>query len=326
MPAGLLGPDLPAWLDRFRSDLDNLRAALSWSLGANAAPPERTELGLRFVAALGPFRYWQSQFAEGRRWIDLALSQSRGKQSARARQPWSRPPCSTTTSATTRLAEHHALDSLAMARTSGDAATEGHARFALSLLAGRRGEHRAAASHAALALAIFRQLDDALWTGMALTRLGVATHGGGDPAAAKPLHEEALRLWRAVGSATGVAVALGNLGDVARELGALAEAAERVREGLEIAWALRMDWVVVEDLVFLADVAQRAGRFPEAARLLGAAERLRETIGHALFGNLPMVVETCTAATRLALGTGQFAIAWGRRPSVVERASRGDRP
>ena len=83
-----------------------------------------------------------------------------------------------------------------------------------------------------------------------------------------------------------------------------------VRESLEIAWALRMDWVVVEDLVFLADVAQRAGRFLEAARLLGAAERLRETIGHALFGNLPMVVEASTAATRSALGTGQFAVAW----------------
>ena len=318
---GLLGPDLPAWLDRFRSDLDNLRAALSWSLEGNAAPPERTELGLRFVAALGPFWYWQSQFAEGRRWIDLALSQSKGQQSAiRAATLFSAAMINHHLG-DYETAEHHALDSLAMARAYGDAATEGHARFALSLVAGRRGEHRAAASHAALALAIFRQLDDALWTGMALTRLGVATHGGGDPAAANPLHEEALRLWRAVGSATGVAVALGNLGDVARDLGALAEAANRVRESLEIAWALRMDWVVVEDLVFLADVAQRAGRFLEAARLLGAAERLRETIGHALFGNLPMVVETSTAATRSALGTGQFAIAWeGGHASSSEQA------
>ena len=101
---------------------------------------------------------------------------------------------------------------------------------------------------------------------------------------AKPLHEEALRLWRALGSATGVAVALGNLGDVARDQGALAEAADRLRESLEISWALRLDWMVVEDLFFLADVARRAGRLVEAARLLGAAERLRETIGHALLG------------------------------------------
>jgi predicted ATPase/transcriptional regulator with XRE-family HTH domain len=307
---GLLGPDLPAWLDRFRVDLDNLRAALSWSLGSTAARSARTELGLRFVVTLWPFWYWQSQFAEGRRWIDQALSQSKGQQSAlRAAALYSAAMLNHHLG-DYETAEHHALDSLALARASGDAATEGHARFALSLVAGRRGEHRAAASHAALALAIFRQRDDALWTGMALTRLGVATHGGGDPAAAKPLHEEALRRWRTVGSATGVAVALGNLGDVARDLGALAEAADRLREGLEIAWALRMDWVVVEDLIFLADVAQRAGRVPEAARLLGAAERLRETIGHALFGNLPMVVEASTTAARLALGTGPFATDW----------------
>ena len=307
---GLLGQDQPAKIDRLRVDLDNLRAALSWSLGSHAARSASTELGLRLVVTLWPFWYWQSQFAEGRRWIDQALSQSRGQPSALRAATLFSAAMINHHLGDYETAEHHALDSLAMARACGDAATEGHALFALSLVAGRRGEHQAAASHAVAALAIFRQLDDALWTGMALTRLGVATHGGGDPAAAKPLHEEALQLWRAVGSATGVAVALGNLGDVARDQGALAEAAARLRESLEISWALRMDWVVVEDLVFLADVAQRAGRLSEAARLLGAAERLRETIGHALFGNVPMVVEASTAATRLALGAEQFAVAW----------------
>ena len=84
----------------------------------------------------------------------------------------------------------------------------------------------------------------------------------------------------------------------------------RLRESLEISWTLRLDWMVVEDLFFLADVARRAGRLSDAARLFGAAERLRETIGHALFGNVPMVVEASTAATRLALGAEEFAVAW----------------
>jgi hypothetical protein len=153
---------------------------------------------------------------------------------------------------------------------------------------------------------------------MALTRLGVATHSGGDPAAAKPLHEEALRLWRAFGSATGAAVALGNLGDVSRDQGALAEAADRLLESLEISWALRMDWVVVEDLFFLADVACRAGHLSEGARLIGAADRLRETISHAPFGNVPLVVEASTAATRLALGAEQFAEAWAGGHALLE--------
>jgi predicted ATPase/transcriptional regulator with XRE-family HTH domain len=307
---GLLGPDQPATIDRLRVDLDNIRAALTWSLGSDAAGSTGTELGLRFAVTLWPLWYWGSQFAEGRHWIDLALAQSKGQQSALRAGTLFSAAMIDHHLGDYGMAEHRAMDSLAMARACGDPATEGHALFALSLVAARRGEHQAAASHAVVALAIFRQLDDALWTGMALTRLGVALHGGGDPATAEPLHEEALQLWRALGSATGVAVALGNLGDVAREQGALAQAAERLRESLQISWTLRLDWVVVEDLVFLADVARRAGRLSEAARLFGAAERLRETIGHAIFGNVPTIVESGTAATRLALGAEQFAVAW----------------
>jgi predicted ATPase/transcriptional regulator with XRE-family HTH domain len=307
---GLLEPDAPVWIERLRVDLDNLRAALAWSLGSNAEGSERTELGSRLVVALWPFWYWQSQFAEAQRWIELALSLSRKQQSARRAATLFAAAMIHHHLGDYDAAEHHALDSIAMARACDAAATEGHALFALSLVAGRRGDHHAAASHAAAALAIFREHNDPLWTGMALTRLGVATHGGGDPAAAKPLHEEALRLWRTQGSTTGIVVALGNLGDVARDQGALAQSAAWLRESLEIGWALRMDWVVVEDLFFLADVARRAGSLAQAARLFGAAERLRETIGHALFGNVPAIVEAGTAATRSALGAEQFAIAW----------------
>jgi hypothetical protein len=107
-------------------------------------------------------------------------------------------------------------------------------------------------------------------------------------------------------------MALGNLGDVARDQGNLVEAALRLRESLQISWALRIDWIVVEDLFFMADVARRAGRLLDAARLFGAAERLRESIGHALFGNLAAMVEPSISATRSSLGAEQFSAAWER--------------
>jgi predicted ATPase/DNA-binding XRE family transcriptional regulator len=319
--SGLLGPNLPAWIARLQIELDNLRAALAWLLGAQDSPAERTELGLRMVVALWPFWYWQSQFAEAQQWIEQAVSRDENQPSALRAETLFAAAMISHHRGDYEAAERCALDSLTMARVCYDTAAEGHALFALSLVAARRGEHQAAASRAAAALEIFRQRDDPLWMGMALTRLGVATHGGGDPAAAKRFHEEALRLWRASKSATGMAVALGNLGDVARDLGALAEAADHLRESLQISWALRMDWVVVEDLYFLADVARRAGHFTDAASLLGAAERLRESIGHALFGNLPSVVTTSTAAIRSVLGAKQFAVAWeGGHASHGEQA------
>ena len=307
---GLWGSEQPLWIDRLLVDLDNLRAALSWSLEAPVADSERIETGMRLVVALFPYWFWQSRFVEARRWIDTALRWSDGQHSA----------LRAATLYTAAMIDHHLGDyataerlaaaSLALARARGEASLAGRAFLALSLLDGRRGDHRTGADNAAAALAIFRQHEDTVWTGLALTRLGVELHGGGDPAAARPLHTEALHLWREVGFATGVAMALGNLGDVERELGELAESSACLRESLRIGRALCMDWVMTEDLYFLADVARRSGRLSDAALLFGAADRRRETIGHAPFGNIPEMVETGVAAIQSALGVEPFATAW----------------
>jgi len=64
-------------LDRLVTEQDNLRAALSWSLGTRAADPaggaERTATGLRLVQALGPYWYRYGHIPEGRRWTERAI-------------------------------------------------------------------------------------------------------------------------------------------------------------------------------------------------------------------------------------------------------------
>jgi tetratricopeptide (TPR) repeat protein len=268
-------------------------------------------MSLRLIVALFPFWFWQSQFIEARRWMEQALHTRQDPSPLHAATLYSAAMI-THHVGDYAIAEHLATEGIATARACADPATEGRSLIPLSLVAGRRGDHQAAAAHAAAALAIFRQLDDEHHIAHALTRLGVATHGGGDPAAAKSLHEEALRLWRERGWATGVAMALGNLGDVARDQGDLKLAAERERESLQISWALRVDWLVVEALFFIADVARLAGCLSDAARVYGAAERVRESIGHALFGNLATTAERSIAATRSALGAEPFSAAWER--------------
>jgi predicted ATPase len=49
---GLWGSEQPLWIDRLLVDLDNLRAALSWSLETPVEDSERTEIGMRLVVAL----------------------------------------------------------------------------------------------------------------------------------------------------------------------------------------------------------------------------------------------------------------------------------
>jgi predicted ATPase len=71
----LLGPDQARWLQRLRTELGNLRGALTWSLESHQE--ERAELRLRLVAALG--RFWGREgFEEGKRWLQVALESDPG--------------------------------------------------------------------------------------------------------------------------------------------------------------------------------------------------------------------------------------------------------
>jgi predicted ATPase/class 3 adenylate cyclase len=72
------GEQQPAWLDRLEEEHDNIRAALSWSLGQDRDP----ELALQMGAALGEFWYLRGHFSEARRWLEEALAESGGTPTA----------------------------------------------------------------------------------------------------------------------------------------------------------------------------------------------------------------------------------------------------
>jgi predicted ATPase/DNA-binding CsgD family transcriptional regulator len=65
----LSNADQSAWLQRLELETDNLRAALSWSLGTSNRTHDAGEIGLRLAGKL--WWYWTQygRFAEGRRWI-----------------------------------------------------------------------------------------------------------------------------------------------------------------------------------------------------------------------------------------------------------------
>jgi non-specific serine/threonine protein kinase len=77
----LQGPEQEAWLARLERELDNLRAALRWSLGAGAA----ASAALRLVSALARFWLIHAHFSEGRRWLSEALAAAGGTAVERAR-------------------------------------------------------------------------------------------------------------------------------------------------------------------------------------------------------------------------------------------------
>lgn len=67
--SGLNGPLQVYWLDRIEHELDNIRAALQWSV-----THQETELGILLAHSLGRFWTAHNHWSEGRSWLELLLA------------------------------------------------------------------------------------------------------------------------------------------------------------------------------------------------------------------------------------------------------------
>ena len=78
--SALRGPLQQQWRDALESDLDDIRAALTWTLAASAHPVD-AESGLLIVGSLWYFWFQRGLTGEARRWLVQALAKapSRGR-------------------------------------------------------------------------------------------------------------------------------------------------------------------------------------------------------------------------------------------------------
>jgi hypothetical protein len=173
--------------------------------------------------------------------------------------------------------------------------------------------------------ALFRQFGDRVGLAAALTVLGGLAHDQGDYARAEPVCQESLALHRELGYKRGQVSPLLILGWVAYHRRDNALAASRFAEGLGFARELGMKREIAAALAALASASGgEDGHSPatvRTARLLGAAEALRETIG-ALPNAAPRLeFHRTLAATRSQLDEAAFAAAWAEgRAMTLEQA------
>jgi predicted ATPase/DNA-binding CsgD family transcriptional regulator len=198
-------------------------------------------------------------------------------------------------------------------------------------------------------LALKRGLGDRADIAYSLTSLGTLAQNQGDYATAHELTSESLTIRRELRDDFGIRVCLVNLGEVAYHRGEYAQARAWLEESLTLAEALG-DKHIGPALVVLGSVALREGdreaarsyleralttsggrgdmqglsyaleawgalavmdRRPErAARLLGAAESIRDRIGIVLPAGDRDFHDGDVAAVRAALGDDAFAAAW----------------
>ena len=307
----LAGPEQAVWLDLTERDHPNLRLALS-----HFADASEWQSGLRLAAALRPFWFRKGYLGEGRRWLTLFLDAADEQTVARAK--------ALGTAALLAALQGDWLD----ARRWG---TEGR-RLSLEL-----GQHRYACRSmlplgrallglgdraGAVALfeevaAIGQQNDDHEAIAHAAFNLGYAALSADNLEQARAEFEVALANAGEEQDAvqTGVNItarSLAALGSVALRDGRPADSAALLRRSLRVSTALRERDDTVAWALELLGAALSSSEPERAARVLGAAEALREELG----GRLEGIEFELHGRTRdelaSALGEDALVEAWGQ--------------
>ncbi len=217
-----------------------------------------------------------------------------------------------------RAVELHA-ESLAIAEAAGDrwgvASAHGYLAFASWL----QRDFGRAAEEAGTALVKFRDLGDIEGAAWSLISLGTVARYQGDVERASVLLTESLALSEGIGFREGIAWSVEQLGLLAAVDGDPA-AISLLRRSLELHSELRDRWRMSSVLEDLAAIALAQDNVPQAARLLGAAEAMREAIGTVIAPCERLQHNQTTKMVRTSLGDEAFdaALRQGQLASMDE--------
>jgi predicted ATPase/DNA-binding SARP family transcriptional activator len=272
------GPNKPAWATLLELEHDNLRAALTSSLHLG-----ESECALRVASSLWPFWYTHGHFAEGRRWLSLALEAGAA----------SSPPDlrAKALSAAARLAlplgdlvDARALaeQSLELFRDQDDPVGMRGALRVLGILRTSEGDFDGAASLQQEAIDCARRSGNQHGEAQSISSLGYLALLQDDLEQAESLFRRSAELLSRVGEREGEGIAFVNLTLVKLRNDQYDEAAELVNESLAAFMEVGSKQGISYSLECLAAVAAARNRANDATRLQACAEQLREGIGVSL--------------------------------------------
>jgi two-component SAPR family response regulator len=195
-----------------------------------------------------------------------------------------------------------------VAEAAGDRWAVASAHNYLAFVSWLQRDFDRANAEADTALAMFRELGDVEGAAWSLISLGTVARYQGEAERAAALLTESRALSEGIGFREGIAWCCEQLGLLAAVDGDPA-AITLLRHSLELHGELRDRWRMSSVLEDLAAIALVLGRPLAAARLLGAAEALREAIGTVIAPcERPQHLQTA-AGVRAALGEEAFAAA-----------------
>ena len=345
----IYGEEQESILPFLESQQDNYRAAIRWSMTETGD----IDAGLRIAALIRRFWFVRGYITEGRRLLDELIATGRGTPENRANAivssaglAWSIGDAATS--------KRLAMEALRIREEIGSADGQIPALAILGTIASDEGDYERARTLLEKALAIRRGSPNLPSLASITCNLGVLCAREGDLQAASRYYEEAYTAMIEMGDLPSAATLLMNFSATARDLGDLPRAKELALESVKIfrtsenrrglpsavhnlarVHQAEGDLVtarerMLESLAVARDAGDRHTisdivesiaqlwvadrRFDHAARLLGAAEVLREAYGQSIHPLGQAEHDRAVMSAREALGDEAFrmARAWGR--------------
>jgi predicted ATPase/class 3 adenylate cyclase len=307
------GPDAAVWLEVLERDHANLRAALAWLV-------ERGD-GVRLARLVGAlWSFWKehAHYAEGRRWLELALDLGRYVPREDRLRVLTGVGTLSWYLADEEYSRHAHEQALALAQEIGDRAAEAFQLGSLAVHASELGNYEHANALFEASLAVAREVGDPDPVVLTLHNLAHQEWQRGQTARAVSRLEEALEVAREHRMGWILPSILVGLGTISTDLGDLDRAIGFFRESIALGKVRGNLGDVIDGIGGLARLAAATGQPEHAVRLFGAADAMREGLAMPLSSNEVAYLEPIMDGLKASLGEDDFSTAWCNGRSLTQ--------
>jgi predicted ATPase len=299
------------WVERLEQEHDNFRAALD-SLEATGEDEGTQQL----AGALWPFWYIRGHAAEGGRRLESAIRPDGRRTAARARA-LNGATAMALERGNTVMARPWAEEALVLYRALGDAWGTANSILLLGNVHAEERDLSGAQQLFEEALRRFIELGDEHYMLLATRLVAWMCYDQGNRDRARTLHEDVVRRARASGNERMQATSLGALAEYAINDGRVSEALPMLNESTRIYRDLGERHEVAVNLCRFARAAAAAGKGEAAARILSAAEVLREEINISWSYWVVEMNDATLATIRAQLDEAAHAEAWDQGQALT---------
>lgn len=302
------------WLEKLEIEHENIRVALGWSLINNG------EIAARMAAALRYFWLNHSHLSEGLRWSQAALQITENTISEARFKLLLTNGVFLKKLGKFEAARKVCEKALTESREVNDLSQAIKAYHGLAAISVLQKDYVSARNYTEEVLALNRELNDEILTANTLCSLGDLEMSIGNYSSARSLFEESLLLSKKLGGKRLLSIVYFNLGTIDYFNNEAQAAGFNFAESLRIAQEMGNKLLISCAFDGFAALAAGNGNHAQSAKLAGAADFLRETIGYAVEPAEEIFREKYLTKVRAALDSQDFSNAYeaGRKLDFTE--------